>query len=389
MKKIKVVLYGETNVGKTQVLNRLLAKDFVSKHTPTIAAVPKIKKYIDANLQVQYVDLGHNVDEKVLHKCLSTADQICLVFNMQDGKDLASRWDMNYLTRTAPNARIILIGTHHNEDAVPAVSEQMVFNFIASFHTPVAYTKVSSKNNTGFEDLSARICTEVQEVEDDFARDTESVLGGASVIADYSQLDISHMQEEVIQRLKKFAAGDPRFIAVLDKYVSERFNDNPVFLQEVQRLALSPVKRDPLGTPLRNGGIDVLSPARPPLKYPSSEELTSQSKPIAAQPFWTVVNPQNMQPRATSFHANFWLRAMQFFLILGGIMAIVALLTCAPAAAALGVKSVLGVAAQDISATATFGALTSLLTGVGLYAARQMSGHPIDVPSNNITVPAR
>lgn len=81
-----------------------------------------------------------------------------------------------------------------------------------------------------------------------------------------------------------------------------------------------------------------------------------------------TVNTTQTQPPIT---ADFWLRAAQFFLCMGGTLAVVAVLTAPPVAASLGITQILGVAVADVAATATFGAVASVLTSLCMFAMRQ------------------
>lgn len=87
-----------------------------------------------------------------------------------------------------------------------------------------------------------------------------------------------------------------------------------------------------------------------------------------------LANKTHLQPVASPWNTYFWLRAMQVFLALGGVCAVIAVLTCPPVAAALGITTVFGVAASEIAVTATFLAGTSALLAASVFAVRLSEG---------------
>ena len=88
------------------------------------------------------------------------------------------------------------------------------------------------------------------------------------------------------------------------------------------------------------------------------------------------------EPPSSQENASFWLRAIQTCLAIGGICAVVAVLTCPPVAAGLGVSTVLGVAVSDIAVTASFLAGTSFLLAASMFAVKQAIEDPIVPPSS-------
>ena len=74
----------------------------------------------------------------------------------------------------------------------------------------------------------------------------------------------------------------------------------------------------------------------------------------------------------------FWLRAMQACFAIGGLCAIVALLTCPPVATSLGLSTVLGVTVSDITVTATFVATSSALLAASFFAMHRTMDDPVE-----------
>lgn len=73
----------------------------------------------------------------------------------------------------------------------------------------------------------------------------------------------------------------------------------------------------------------------------------------------------------------FWLRAIQCCLAVGGVCAVIAVLTCPPVAAALGLTTVFGAAVSDVAVTATFFAGTSVLLAASMFAVKQITEDPV------------
>lgn len=100
-------------------------------------------------------------------------------------------------------------------------------------------------------------------------------------------------------------------------------------------------------------------------------------RPVSKKLFTEHTSKQPLSPPVNSF---FWLRAMQACFAIGGLCAIVALLTCPPVATALGLSTVLGVTVSDITVTATFVATSSALLAASFFAMRQTMDDPVQAP---------
>lgn len=114
----------------------------------------------------------------------------------------------------------------------------------------------------------------------------------------------------------------------------------------------------------------------------TNQALSSSSMLSSAQ----NVNANSFQQRAAPVPPNthFWLRAMQIFLAIGGICALIAVLTCPPLASALGIASVCGVAVKDIALTAGFLAGTSGLIAASVFAVKKFVGEPAPAQSTEL-----
>lgn len=86
---------------------------------------------------------------------------------------------------------------------------------------------------------------------------------------------------------------------------------------------------------------------------------------------------RSTQPAPSDLNTCFWLRAIQGCLAIGGVCAVIAVLSCPPVAAALGLATVFGVAVSDIAVTATFLAGTSVLLAASMFAVKQTMDDPV------------
>ena len=86
---------------------------------------------------------------------------------------------------------------------------------------------------------------------------------------------------------------------------------------------------------------------------------------------------RSTQPAPSDLNTYFWLRAIQGCLAIGGVCAVIAVLTCPPVVAALGLTTVLGAAVSDIAVTATFLAGTSVLLAASMFAVKQTVDDPV------------
>ncbi|HVT62711.1 MAG TPA: hypothetical protein VHD33_04400 [Legionellaceae bacterium] len=77
-----------------------------------------------------------------------------------------------------------------------------------------------------------------------------------------------------------------------------------------------------------------------------------------------------LKQKQSDMTAHFYLRSMKFFLYMGGLGAVVALLTCPPMTAVLGISSVAGITSTNVSIVVGALSLTSLLTGASIFMMR-------------------
>lgn len=104
-----------------------------------------------------------------------------------------------------------------------------------------------------------------------------------------------------------------------------------------------------------------------------STECSLPGLPVSRQ------GTENEKRQAPPSQANtyFWLRAIQCCLAVGGVCAVIAVLTCPPVAAALGLTTVFGAAVSDVAVTATFFAGTSVLLAASMFAVKQITDDPV------------
>ena len=75
--------------------------------------------------------------------------------------------------------------------------------------------------------------------------------------------------------------------------------------------------------------------------------------------------------------SSFWLLAIQSCFAIGGVCAVIALVTCPPVAAALGLTTILGVAVSDITVTAMYAVSAAALFATGLFAVMPTSDQSV------------
>jgi hypothetical protein len=106
----------------------------------------------------------------------------------------------------------------------------------------------------------------------------------------------------------------------------------------------------------------------------NDEEINNpMARKIKALPQERVA-PNSAPP--AEIHSDFWWKVIQGCLAVGGICGVIALLTCSPVAAALGVSKIAGIATTDIAVSATFLAGTSALLAGSLFAIRKIFDQP-------------
>lgn len=122
-KKQDIVILGPEKTGKTQLVNRLLNKEFESQYQSTIAIVPRKYKIPDSGT-ILYRDIAGDCDKPTITSRINnkSTNQIYLVFNAHkdDGLDKLKEYvaDLGLFPETA---KISLIGTHADEEITTSV----------------------------------------------------------------------------------------------------------------------------------------------------------------------------------------------------------------------------------------------------------------------------
>ena len=89
-----------------------------------------------------------------------------------------------------------------------------------------------------------------------------------------------------------------------------------------------------------------------------------------------LINPsEDLEPNVPPLQADFQLACLHALIIAGGVLLAIALLTCPPVAAALGIA---GLVTNAIAVTAAISGGASLIASVGIFASRGWNEHDLD-----------
>lgn len=82
--KHNITIIGPTKSGKTQIVNRLAGKPFVDVYRVRLGLNPVRKNYKDPDIQIEYLDVGLNIQSEQINNALVRSSKICLVFDAAD-----------------------------------------------------------------------------------------------------------------------------------------------------------------------------------------------------------------------------------------------------------------------------------------------------------------
>ena len=153
----KVVIVGETGVGKTSILKRELNNEFSEKYAPTLSFEHNYKNY-SVNESTICLHLWDICGQKILQPLIKTflRASLCafLVFSIDDIKSFEklSNWILEIKDNCSDNIILFLIGNKKDKLSERKVTIKQINNFIKE-EKITRYFEISALNNEGVDEV--------------------------------------------------------------------------------------------------------------------------------------------------------------------------------------------------------------------------------------------
>ncbi len=153
----KVVIVGETGVGKTSILKRELNNEFSEKYTPTLSLEHNYKNYSinETTICLHLWDIcGQNVIQSLIKTFLRASLCAFLVFSIDDIKSFEklSNWILEIKDNCSDNIILFLIGNKKDKLSERKVTIKQINNFIKE-EKITRYFEISALNNEGVDEV--------------------------------------------------------------------------------------------------------------------------------------------------------------------------------------------------------------------------------------------
>jgi small GTP-binding protein len=153
----KVVIVGETGVGKTSILKRELNNEFSEKYAPTLSFEHNYKNYSvnESTICLHLWDIGgQNIYLSIIKTFLRASLCAFLVFSIDDIKSFEklSNWILEIKDNCSDNIILFLIGNKKDKLSERKVSFTQINNFIKE-EKITKYFEISALNNDGVDEV--------------------------------------------------------------------------------------------------------------------------------------------------------------------------------------------------------------------------------------------
>ena len=149
---LKILILGDSGVGKTSILIKYINNKFDESHIATIGVdyMDKTIKYKNINVKLQIWDTsGQEKFRSIARNFYRNSDAIFIVFdlNNKDTYNSIKQW-INDVEEHCPNIKKILLG--NKSDLEKNVSEEIIKNFAKENN--LQYFETSAKNGTNIKE---------------------------------------------------------------------------------------------------------------------------------------------------------------------------------------------------------------------------------------------
>ena len=161
--KFKVILLGESSVGKTSILNRFVLNKFTDTYKCTVGVECKIKSilldpYTSAELKI-WDTCGEEKFQSVTRQYYNDTNGIILLYDLSDKNTFNSlnKWLKEIRNYAPKNTVVIIVG--NKVDLERKVSHDDAITFANNEN--ISYLEVSAKNGINIELIFEKLCKEM------------------------------------------------------------------------------------------------------------------------------------------------------------------------------------------------------------------------------------
>jgi Ras-related protein Rab-11A len=161
--KFKVILLGESSVGKTSILHRFIGQKFAESYRCTVGVEFKIKSilldpYTSAELKI-WDTCGEEKFQSVTRQYYNDTNGIILLYDLSDKNTFNSlnKWLKEIRNYAPKNTVIIIVG--NKVDLERKVSHDDAITFANNEN--ISYLEVSAKNGINIELIFEKLCKEM------------------------------------------------------------------------------------------------------------------------------------------------------------------------------------------------------------------------------------
>ena len=164
MNVIKILMVGDSSIGKTCLILRFTGKPFSAEHFPTIAIDFKMLQLQieDQEVSVQIWDTAGQERFKTLTQSFyKSSDGIFLCFSVTDRKSFENinRWLDQIKNNSPEKVDILLVGNKTDLEEERVVSQEEAREFAES--NEIDYIETSAKNGQNVQECLLKLCQRV------------------------------------------------------------------------------------------------------------------------------------------------------------------------------------------------------------------------------------
>mmetsp|Transcript_16579 Transcript_16579/g.24940 ORF Transcript_16579/g.24940 Transcript_16579/m.24940 type:complete len:377 (-) Transcript_16579:214-1344(-) len=156
MRRVKILLLGDTNVGKTSIISRLTTGDFRPQLVSTVGVDYKVKK-INLDSEPIQVQLWDTAGSERFHQITTSyyrgvnGIMLCFDVSVRDTFERVTHWIHNIKKYSNDNVQVLLVGNkidlRDGDNAPDCVSEKEVKQLANKFGVPYAETSALTADN--------------------------------------------------------------------------------------------------------------------------------------------------------------------------------------------------------------------------------------------------
>jgi small GTP-binding protein len=163
-RKVKILLLGDSKVGKTALVNRIVEENFSPSYYQTLVFDFKLKNYkskFEEIIKLYFFDIGGDKRfEKLSSVYFKNADVVFLVFDITNRQSFENleNWYNKVISKVNYNHKMCLIGTKLDLEK----ERKVTYDEAANNKFNLSYFETSSKNDINLEFINIVIDSKIE-----------------------------------------------------------------------------------------------------------------------------------------------------------------------------------------------------------------------------------